>query len=86
MKSRRSAAATRTSAFLATDLVIRDPNVGWKPCSGEAQLTQWLSQPKIFEIERTGAVLPFPGGEAVRTISCLAAIFSRPKRSSFPSW
>ena len=56
--------SSQTSAFLATDLVIRDLNDSWNPCSGEAQLTGWLSQPRIFEIERTGDVLPFPGGKA----------------------
>ncbi len=55
----------QTSAFLATDLVIGAPNDGWNPCSGEAQLIQWLSQPQIFEIERAGGVLPFPSGKAV---------------------
>lgn len=55
----------QTSAFLATNLAIGAPNAGWNPCSGEAKLTQWLSQPRIFEIERTGDVLPFPAGKAV---------------------
>ena len=55
----------QTSAFLATNLVTGDPNDGWNPCSGEAQLTQWLSQPRIFEIERTGDVLPFPARKAI---------------------
>ncbi len=54
----------QTSAFLATNLAIGDPNDGWNPCSADAQLDKldrWLSQPRIFEIERTSAVLPFPG-------------------------
>src|ERR1700730_12285112 len=55
----------QTSAFLATNLVTGDPNDGWNPCSGEAQLTQWLSQPRIFEIERTGDVLPFPARQVI---------------------
>lgn len=49
----------QTSAFLATSLAVRAPNDG-DSNFGQARLTGWLSQARVFEIERTGAVLPFP--------------------------
>jgi hypothetical protein len=49
----------QTSAFLATSLAVHAPDDSNSDI-GQEQLTRWLSRARIFEIERTGAVLPFP--------------------------
>jgi hypothetical protein len=49
-----------TSAFLATQLAIGDPSNDWKiPDSVSDNIAKQLSAPRIFEIKRSGDVLPF---------------------------
>jgi len=56
----------QTAAFIAARLAIGDPDNNWCTRVGQEQISGWLSRARIFEIERTGGILSFPSGEALK--------------------